>query len=330
LENRRFLFSKDWNMWTMNTAPPARHTYLFGATSLLGYNLARLDPDHTLTPFANPHATYPAARHWPVLDLDRACPHFAKCGHAVFIHCDGVCDVEKCERNPEWAREINVGGLARLLDALPDDTRLVYCSSDHVFSGDGNGDGYDEDATPDPISVYGQTRVEAENLVRARRPNALILRVSLGIGPSIDGRSGHLDWLRYRTTRNLPITLVNDEHRSAVWMEDLVRRVRALAESDITGLRHVAATRAISRPELAAYLNRRFAIGARFQVETRAQRRVPHLGRVALRTRHRDALATPLPSVVDAQRGSGRVTPLLPWWAVGGTLCVPTHTGQGV
>ena len=66
----------------------------------------------------------------------------------------------------------------------------------------------------------------------------------------------------------------------------------------ITGIRHITATRAVSRPELATYLNERFEIGAHFDVMRRSDRRAPHLGRVELATLYDDALATPLPSVI--------------------------------
>ena len=71
--------------------------------------------------------------------------------------------MEKCEQAPAWAREINVTGLERLIEVLPPTTRLVYCSSDHVFGG--RDAGYDENDSPDPVSVYGRTREEAERLV---------------------------------------------------------------------------------------------------------------------------------------------------------------------
>ncbi len=130
------------------------------------------------------------------------------------------------------------------------------------------------------------------------RANTLVVRSGLWIGPSATGRIGHLDWLRHRHRRGLPMTMVLDEVRSAVWAEDAARRVWALARSAITGIRHVTATRAVARPELARFVDRHFAIGATFGVQLRGERRAPHIGNVELATRHRDHLAAPLPAVV--------------------------------
>src|SRR5262249_44457947 len=156
---------------------------------------------------------------------------------------------------------VNVDATRFLVAHAPPKTRIVYCSSDHIFGGDHGP--YFEDSPPAPISVYGRTRVEAEALVRARE-GTLVLRSGLWIGPASNGRIGHLDWLRSRHERNLPMTVVSDEIRSAVWASDAASRVWAFARSTVTGTRHITATRAIDRPSLAAYVNARFEIGATF------------------------------------------------------------------
>jgi dTDP-4-dehydrorhamnose reductase len=206
-----------------------------------------------------------------------------------------VCDVPRCEATPDWAREVNLVYLKRVIEALPAKTRLVYVSSDHVFGGDGV---YDEDSAPCPISVYGRTRVEAEEMV-LKRPGSLIIRVGLAIGPSPNGRTGHWDWLRYRTQRQLPVTIVHDEYRSVVWANHLALRVMRLADGDETGLRHVSATRAVSRIELANYLLNGFGESANYQRESRHERSAPHLGRVELASIYRGTLYEPLASVID-------------------------------
>ena len=190
---------------------------------------------------------------------------------------------------------MNVEYTRRVIAALPGHSRLVYVSSDHVFGGDGV---YDEASAPCPISVYGRSRVAAEQLVLARS-GSLVIRVGLPIGPSPNGRTGHWDWLRYRTRQNLPVTIVYDEYRSVVWASDLSARVMALAASIETGIRHVTATRALSRIELANHLLKLFGEPASFERESRHQRTAPHLGHVELATRYRGELFQPLPSILD-------------------------------
>jgi len=275
--------------------------FLFGAGSLLGWSIWRARPlELDVVGFCNASTRPLPAGVDRAIDLDdlaavRAL--FARERPRLIINCAGVCDVETCERSPDFAWDVNVVGTRNLLAHAPPDARIVHCSSDHVFGGDRGP--YREDSPTAPISVYGRTRVAAEALAQAR-PSTLTVRAGLWIGPSANGRIGHLDWLRDRHRRGLPMTVVADEHRTAVWAEDAARRVWALAQSDVTGIRHVTATRAVSRPELADFLVRRFAIGASFATQTRAERAVPHLGHVELATRFDDALAAPLPAVVPA------------------------------
>ena len=270
---------------------------LFGATSILGFQLAQLFSRRVL-PFAAPRNRGRTVHQWPVLQLGDPCwtaALFERYPPEVLLYCHAVCDVPKCEAAPEWAHDVNVAQLRRVTAALPRETRLVYVSSDHVFGGDGT---YDEKSPPSPISAYGRSRVEAEQLV-LKRPRSLVIRTGLAIGPSPDGRSGHWDWLRYRTEHNLPITIVHDEYRSVVWARDLARRVMQLADSRETGVCHVSATRVLSRVELADYLLCRFGMTCNYSLVSRHQRAVPHLGRVELASIHRGGLFQPLASVIE-------------------------------
>ena len=273
---------------------------LFGATSLLGFHLATLFPK-TMVPFISPGNTSQAMRHWPPLRLND--PEwlknlFHRTQPKFLLYCHAVCDVAKCEAHPDWAYEVNVRQLEQVLSLLPEHTKLVYVSSDHVFGGDGV---YHEESSLCPISVYGRTRVEAERLV-LQRPGSLVIRTGLGIGRSPNGRSGYLDWLRYRTRYKLPITIIEDEYRSVVWMAELATRVLAVALSPESGVRHIPASRAVSRLELAHYLMNLLGLRKTFKVESRHQQPAPHLGRVELASVYGSELLRPLISVLDGSR----------------------------
>ncbi len=267
---------------------------------MLGWSILRAKGAATLTAFCNASTRVQPQEVASGVDLDDApavASLFASVQPSLIINCAGVCDVGTCEESPDFAHTVNVEGTRVLLEHAPPHCRIVHCSSDHVFSGSTGP--YREDSPTDPISVYGRTRVAAEQLVLAR-PNTLVLRAGLWIGPSSTGKIGHLDWLRDRTRRGLPMTIVSDEYRSAVWAEDAARRVWDLARSQVTGTRHIVAERIVSRPALATYLDARFSIGATFSLQPRAERSAPHIGRLELVTQYGDDLATPLPAVVPA------------------------------
>jgi dTDP-4-dehydrorhamnose reductase len=96
----------------------------------------------------------------------------------VIVNAAAHTAVDKAESEPALARTLNAlapGVLAqeaRSLNAL-----LVHYSTDYVFDGSGN-QPRDEDAPTGPLSVYGQTKLEGEELIRASGCLHLILRTS--------------------------------------------------------------------------------------------------------------------------------------------------------
>jgi len=193
---------------------------------------------------------------------------------------------------------MNVESVSNLLAILPPETRLVYCSSDHIFGNDGI---YTEHSKPDPISVYARSKLAAEKIIREKRTDSLIIRFGLPIGPSIDNRSGHLDWLKYRSDKGLPISIIKGESRSAVWADELATRILALARSSITGVRHIPASQIVSRIVLARYLIKKLHISPEYHIVDRDDINYPHLGSIELQSEFSDVYSKPLSAVVDKE-----------------------------
>ncbi len=79
-------------------------------------------------------------------------------------------------------REVYVGGLANVLDALPACERLIYVSSTSVY-GQTNGEFVTESSVTEPAEESGKVVLEAEQLLRAKRPDAVVLRFAGIYGP---------------------------------------------------------------------------------------------------------------------------------------------------
>ena len=79
-------------------------------------------------------------------------------------------------------RSVYVEGLANVLDALPPPNRFIYVSSSSVY-GQTDGDWVDEESPTFPHEESGRIVLEAENLLRARQPDAIILRFAGIYGP---------------------------------------------------------------------------------------------------------------------------------------------------
>jgi len=172
------------------------------------------------------------------------------------LNCEGSCKLKSCELDPVMARRINVISMQNMLDVLGRaDVRLLHLSIDLVFSGTSKGQHLEED-TPDPVTVYGRTMLEAERLVLCRKPDASVLRISLPMGISFNGHAGAIDWIQSRFQKSKPATLYFDEVRSPTYTDCLNPVLEDVLRRDLAGLFHAGGPRYLSLYEIAQIVNR--------------------------------------------------------------------------
>jgi dTDP-4-dehydrorhamnose reductase len=100
---------------------------------------------------------------------------------AAFTNVDG------CEREPERAEQINVRAVDALARTLASSGgSLLFYSSDFVFDGRGP---RGENDSPAPLSVYGHTKMRAEEAIKASAVDHLIVRINVPLAPPGDGES---------------------------------------------------------------------------------------------------------------------------------------------
>jgi dTDP-4-dehydrorhamnose reductase len=100
----------------------------------------------------------------------------------VVVNAAAYTAVDKAESEPTLARLVNAqapAAMARACDQV--DALLVHYSTDYIFDGSG-AKPYREDDKPSPTSVYGQTKLEGEQAVRAFAHKHLILRTAWVFG----------------------------------------------------------------------------------------------------------------------------------------------------
>ena len=96
----------------------------------------------------------------------------------IIINAAAYTNVDKAESEPEKARAINATGPGVLAEEAKNiNALLVHYSTDYVFDGT-KGSPYVETDTPNPLSVYGQTKLEGEQVIAASGCANLVLRTS--------------------------------------------------------------------------------------------------------------------------------------------------------
>lgn len=161
----------------------------------------------------------------------------------LVIHCAALSRSSDCEANPALARALNVEVTAQLAE-LAGEIPFVFLSTDLVF--DGRLGHYDEHAAVQPLSVYRETKVAAEQLLR-RMPRHIIIRTSLNGGASPTGDRGFNEQLRRAWHAGQTVRLFTDEFRSPISAQVTARAIWELAALDQPGLYHVAGGERLSR-----------------------------------------------------------------------------------
>lgn len=96
----------------------------------------------------------------------------------LLINASAYTAVDRAESERERAYAINAYGVRNLAVACrTHQTRLIHVSTDYVFDGSKTS-AYTEDDTPNPMNVYGASKLEGERLIADANPQYLILRVS--------------------------------------------------------------------------------------------------------------------------------------------------------
>ena len=151
--------------------------------------------------------------------------------------------VDRAESEPDAARLVNatsVGALARAAKAS--DAWLVHYSTDYVFDGSGSAP-WTERSTPAPLSVYGRTKLEGEELIRASGCRHLIFRTSWVYGARGDNFAKTM--LRLARTRD-SLTVIDDQigaPTGADLLADLTAQACRLARArpELSGIYHAVA-----------------------------------------------------------------------------------------
>jgi nucleoside-diphosphate-sugar epimerase len=107
-----------------------------------------------------------------VLDRDRLAPHLAWADTVVWLA--GLVGDPACALDPVLTDKINVQSVPWLCDEF--DGRIVFPSTCSVYGA--QDEELDEDSPTQPLSLYAETKLEAERILTERRPDSLIFRLA--------------------------------------------------------------------------------------------------------------------------------------------------------
>lgn len=153
----------------------------------------------------------------------------------LVIHTAAFTAVDECEQKPDLAFGVNSDGTRNIaLACLDARVPLVYISTDYIFDGTKT-EPYVEDDAPNPLSVYGKSKLEGEQQVRKLLSRYWIVRTSWLFGPLGKNFVGAiLD----RARRGESLRVVDDQVGAPTYTVDLSAALAWTIEKALPGVYH--------------------------------------------------------------------------------------------
>ena len=151
------------------------------------------------------------------------------------IHCAAYTAVDAAEENVDLCRRVNADGPRYIAKVCRDlDIKMIYISTDYVFSGQGERPWEPEDEKA-PQSVYGQTKYEGELAGQELLEKYFIVRIAWVFG--VNGKNFVRTMLKLSENHDV-ITVVNDQFGSPTYTYDLARLLVDMVLTDKYGVYH--------------------------------------------------------------------------------------------
>ena len=185
------------------------------------------------------------------------------------IHTAAMTNVDACELNPNDCNETNVLATQKLFnEAKKIQAHFQLLSTDFIFDGEkGN---YKEEDEPNPLSVYAQSKVDAERfLLNDSYPNYSIVRTIIvyGIGKNLS-RTNIVCWAKEALSKGQEMRIIDDQFRAPTWADDLAWACIRICELDKSGIYHISGPETISIFEIVERVARYFGLSTETLVRT--------------------------------------------------------------
>ena len=169
----------------------------------------------------------------------------------IVINCAAFTKVDLCEEESTLAFDVNAKGPKNLANVCKEiGTKLVHISTDYVFDGTSSRP-YKEDDQPNPLNIYGKSKLQGEEAVRKSDADHLIVRTSWLFGKN--GPNFIRTMLKLSREKEL-VQVVNDQRGRPTYTMDLARGIALLIEKGAFGTVNFANSGSCSWYELCCFV----------------------------------------------------------------------------
>ena len=241
---------------------------VIGGTSLLGYKLLSNTNDFEL--YASYNKNLINLKNVETLKIDitnkKNCEKIFDLKPDIIINTAAITNVDYCEKFERNAFDVNVTGtknIAKIAEKLG--IKLIHISTDAVFSGSKKF--YVEEDKPNPISIYGKTKLESEKII-TKVNDSVILRPSVLFGwipfeyiKTKDESRKTMNfglWVIDQLYKNNKMSIVNDQINTPTLADNLAENIIEIIKKDLAGIFHLSGLSCISRLDFSKKIAKTF------------------------------------------------------------------------
>lgn len=146
----------------------------------------------------------------------------------VLINCAAFTDVDGAESNELISRKINADGVKLLAEICSPETKIIHISSDYVFDGLSSHP-YSSDSKPNPLSIYGKSKLRGEIALKDSACNYIVIRSSWIFS---EYNQNFLKTIHNLSLKQKNLKVINDQIGNPTYAMDLAEAILYLINND--------------------------------------------------------------------------------------------------
>lgn len=170
----------------------------------------------------------------------------------VVIHAAAMSKPDECEKNKQACIDTNVSSTKYLLNAIKKTntkTHFIYISTDFIFGENGP---HNEDDVPSPLNFYGESKLQAEQVIKESGITFTVVRPVFIYGPVWEGlRGSFLHWIKNNLEQGKRLKIVSDQKRTPTYVYDICKGIEKIITNKHRGVFHFAGKNILSPYEMA-------------------------------------------------------------------------------
>ena len=243
---------------------------IFGVSGLTGYKIAQqaIKDFDVYGIFNTRQITVPdcTISKMDITDKNQLDDLFSQITPDIVINTTALHNVDFCEDNKEKSFDVNCNAVRCLFEnSQKHNSRLIHISTDYVFEGN-NKKPYKEEDSPSPLSIYGLSKLEGENILSDShhiviRPSVVYGWTPMELAGTVSSSGKPMNfamWLLSKLRNRDKLKIVTDQFATATIADSLAESCLRIAESEKGGLYHVSGLSCESRYEFAIKFAKEF------------------------------------------------------------------------